>query len=372
LPNDNSSNDFNPGFLKAILDQITDRIVVIDKDYKFRYANQRHLQICTKHLSDVIDTHVSELFGEPHFSRYLKAYLDRCFAGEYLVYETSGKIAPDLPRALDVSLAPFRNMAGSITGALITLRDDKAKQAERNLLRSVIDNIPDVIYAKDMQGRFIVKNPAGTRYTQMLNSGDTIAKTDSDFYQHPGAGRFSADEQRILQTGASILNKAEQIRDNNTGQTLWLEISKVPFRNADDEIAGIIGIGRDISLQKRNEQRWRDFSEATADWFWETDAELRFVYLSKRFQEVCSIPREKALGRTFQDLYHAELQESALFEQYIALLKQHDSFNDKVFSWNHRDGESRMLAASGKALFDEDVRFLGYRGATRDISDVFP
>jgi PAS domain S-box-containing protein len=125
---------------------------------------------------------------------------------------------------------------------------------ERSLLRTMIDMIPAHIYAKDLHSRFVAIN----KY--LAHSIDTtpdaaLGKTDFDFFPHELAQKFFDDEQVLIKSGKEIRNLEEPGFDKNTGEERVVVTSKVPLRDDNNEVIGIIGIGFDITDRKRAEQR---------------------------------------------------------------------------------------------------------------------
>ncbi|MBI5961815.1 MAG: response regulator [Chloroflexi bacterium] len=120
---------------------------------------------------------------------------------------------------------------------------------ERNLLRVLIDNFPDLIYIKDREGHFIVSNLAVAHLMGTMPD-DLVGKTDFDFYPRDIAVPYYEDEQRIIQFGESLINREEHSLDQKTGKSGWLLTTKVPYTDPTGDIVGIIGIGRDITALK--------------------------------------------------------------------------------------------------------------------------
>jgi PAS domain S-box-containing protein len=130
---------------------------------------------------------------------------------------------------------------------------------ERNQLRTLIDSMPDVIFIKDRQSRFVVVNKmvAGVMGT---NPEALIGKTDFEFYTPDLAQRYFDDEQGIMQAGMAKINYEEPHLDEN-GNRIILSTSKVPLKNSNGEVVGIVGIGRDITRLKRVETQLRKKTE---------------------------------------------------------------------------------------------------------------
>ncbi|MBF0121795.1 MAG: EAL domain-containing protein [Candidatus Omnitrophica bacterium] len=120
---------------------------------------------------------------------------------------------------------------------------------ERELLRILIDNIPDSIYVKDIGGRKILANRADLDFMGVKNERDILGKTDADFYPAHLAEQYSKDDQAVLQSGRPVINR-EEVIDGTSGGLHWLLTTKLPFRGPDGLIKGLIGIGRDVTDRK--------------------------------------------------------------------------------------------------------------------------
>jgi PAS domain S-box-containing protein len=125
---------------------------------------------------------------------------------------------------------------------------------ERTLLRTMIDLIPAFIYAKDVGSRFIAMNAALARNMGTVPA-DAIGKTDFDFHKPELAKKFYSDEQALIKSGTAIIDLEEPGFDAQTGMARTVRTSKVPLRDENGEVIGIIGVGFDITERKVAEQR---------------------------------------------------------------------------------------------------------------------
>jgi PAS domain S-box-containing protein len=125
---------------------------------------------------------------------------------------------------------------------------------ERTLLRTMIDLIPAFIYAKDVDSRFIAMNAALAR-NMGTTSEQAIGKTDFDFHTPDLANKFFSDEQALIKSGAAIIDLEEPGFDQVTGLPRTVCTSKVPLRDENGKVIGIIGVGFDITERKLAEQR---------------------------------------------------------------------------------------------------------------------
>ena len=127
-------------------------------------------------------------------------------------------------------------------------------ERERSLLRTMIDLIPAVVYAKDVESRFVACNELVAR-GMGTTSAEVIGKTDFDFYPREMAEKFFADEQAIIKSGQPLIDREEQALDQYRGTIRFILTSKVPVRDNAGNIIGIVGTGRDITDRREAEQR---------------------------------------------------------------------------------------------------------------------
>ncbi len=141
---------------------------------------------------------------------------------------------------------------------------EEISEAQQRLLDSLISAVPDLIYFKDKESRFIRINEAYAERAGLSDINAALGKTDFDFYgEH--ARRAYEDEQRIIATGQPMINKEEQ-EDWQDGRVTWTTSTKLPLFDNNGKIAGIMGISRDITERKRAEQRLTTQSAISRRW----------------------------------------------------------------------------------------------------------
>ncbi|MDJ0949269.1 MAG: PAS domain-containing sensor histidine kinase [Alphaproteobacteria bacterium] len=134
-------------------------------------------------------------------------------------------------------------------------------------------------------------------------------------------------------------------------------------------------VARDITERKKSERelqeserRFKDFTAAASDWFWEMDENLRFSYFSERFTEVTGVPPQQLLGRTRQETGIPNVDEED-WERHLADLAGRRPFRNFVHPRTMSDGRVVWLSISGVPFYDEENRFRGYRGTGSDITE---
>jgi PAS domain S-box-containing protein len=143
--------------------------------------------------------------------------------------------------------------------AQLTVAQEKVAE-ERNLLRTLIDNLPDNVFVKDTGSRLIIDNIAHRRLLGATSQEEVLGKTDFDFFAPELAAQYRADEQAVIQSGQPLVNHEEPTVDP-AGERHWLLTSKVPLRDSRGKIAGIVGINRDITERKRAEEELKRYAQ---------------------------------------------------------------------------------------------------------------
>lgn len=125
----------------------------------------------------------------------------------------------------------------------------------------------------------------------------------------------------------------------------------------------------DLKRIRANEQRYRHYASAAADFFWELDARLTFRVASDGLVRVLGLPRDHIVGRTLDQLldHPANISEESHWTEHLALLRECQPFRDFEFRWSV-DGESRTVRYSGIPVFNIAREFVGYRGVGCDVT----
>ncbi len=125
---------------------------------------------------------------------------------------------------------------------------------ERLILRTLIDNLPDAIYAKDIEGRKILANPGDVRNTRRASESEVLGKTDYDLFPRELAEHYVADDKGVLEKGEAVMWREEYV-PGDKGDKRWIITTKLPMRSTDGAIIGLVGIGRDITKMKEAEHK---------------------------------------------------------------------------------------------------------------------
>ncbi|HVU26620.1 MAG TPA: PAS domain-containing protein [Verrucomicrobiae bacterium] len=246
--------------LRAVIDNYPDSIYVKDNETRKTLANKANVKnLGFENETDVLGKTDFELFALEVAARL---YEDdkKVLNGESLVnHEERLVTANGEVFWMATTKIPWRDAEGNIIGIIGGGRNiTKQKEAElklteeRNLLRTVIDNLPDAIYVKDTAARKTLANLADAINLGHKSEADVLGKTDFAFFTKEVAQKLFEDDQLVLQKGQSLINREEKIVEPD-GKTLWLLTTKIPWRDATGNIIGLVGIGRDITERKELE-----------------------------------------------------------------------------------------------------------------------
>jgi diguanylate cyclase (GGDEF)-like protein/PAS domain S-box-containing protein len=131
---------------------------------------------------------------------------------------------------------------------------EKKLALDRNVLRTVTDNIPDSIFAKDMEGRYLLANAAFATLHGMKSPGDLLGKTAFDLFPKERAAALHADDLQVMRTRGATM-ESERTAIDAAGNVKWLQTTKVPLIDKSGMVVGIVGVHRDVTRRKEAELR---------------------------------------------------------------------------------------------------------------------
>lgn len=121
--------------------------------------------------------------------------------------------------------------------------------ASSDLLRAMVDVLPDYLFVKDLQSRFLIANKAIAVDLGQPSGEDLIGRMDRDFVTPEIARKIVADDRRIIESGEALID-FEELIVTNSGARKWLSTTKFPLRDSQQRIVGLVGICRDITDRK--------------------------------------------------------------------------------------------------------------------------
>ncbi|MCK9411563.1 MAG: PAS domain S-box protein [Prolixibacteraceae bacterium] len=217
----------------------------------------------------------------------------------------------------------FLNSVG--TKIAISVERKKVEEELRNerlLLRTVIDNIPDSIYSKDMALRKTLSNRTDMHHCKVKSEAEILGKTDFDLHPKELAEGFYADDQLVLRSGQPLLNKEEYVVLKN-GQKQWQLTSKIPLKDKNGNVTGLIGIGRDITNRRLAEEALREsenimrsITDSAYDAIIMIDSEGLISYWNPAAERIFGYNRSEAMGVNLHHLIVPSSYNAAHFSAF--------------------------------------------------------
>lgn len=284
----------------------------------------------------------------------------------------------------DTYFSPVKDGHGNITsiiGVAVDIADkrkaDLKLSYEKNLLSTLIDIIPDLIYAKDSQSRFLVGNKKVADLFGLGSSEELIGKTDFDFFPEAEAREFFDEEQELLASRISMENK--EIMTVKESGVVYHEITKIPFYGLKGEVIGLVGISKDITERKKaeaaireSELKYRHMAENMNDVLWQLSPDMIFLYLSPSFYNLTGFSPSEYVGKSLWDIMTEEsandLRRQISVKRYNS--GEYDKNGNLVFESTqlHKNKTVIWTEISSNPVFDSDGELLYYQGVTRDIT----
>jgi PAS domain S-box-containing protein len=240
------------------------------------------------------------------------------------------------------------------------------------LLQLLIDNLPDFIFMKDRQSRFLVANQATARFMGADSPDQLIGKTDFDFYPQEPAAQYFAAEQQIMQTGKNIFEWDRPQLDLAQNEQ-WLSGTKIALYDGQGQVSGLVGIERDVTERKHaedalreSESRYRLLVETSIEGIWIMDREHRTSYVNQSMADMLGYEPAEMLGKKVEEFFFPEDME---FHQ-TRMEKRHGG-HDEVYErrFRRRDGSQLWTLVSARAQKDFQGNFNGSFAMFTDITE---
>lgn len=188
----------------------------------------------------------------------------------------------------------------------------RERQQMEEELRTLMDTIPDSIYFKDRESRFIRANKALAQWVRVGESSQLLGKTDFDLFTEEHAREAYEDEQEIIRTGRPLVGKEEK-ETWPDGRITWVSTTKMPYRDAQGAVIGTFGSSRDITEHKRAEEELRAAKETA-----EAANRAKSAFLATMSHEIRT-PMNGIIGMTELSL---DTELTPTQREYLTLVKK--------------------------------------------------
>ncbi len=249
----------------------------------------------------------------------------------------------------------------------------EALRASEERHRAMFDQTAVGVAHTSLEGEVLMVNPA---FCEMTGYGraEAILLNIRDLTHPEDIARSVEGRARMAQgTGAPYERELRLVRKDRS--LLWVSVTTSLLRGSESTAPFFISIVRDVSERKRaqqalaeSEERFRSLTELSSDWFWQTDAEHRFVNTPRRTTEITGLTASTYVGkRRWEVPGLAPL--TGDWNEHWRVLERRETYRDLILVQTRADGSKVYLQISGEPVYGAEGAFKGYRGTAKDVSE---
>ncbi|QPC84158.1 PAS domain S-box protein [Phototrophicus methaneseepsis] len=361
--------------VEVILNNSADGILLMDKDIRIEQANRAFEKLFACEIDDYVghmlhdficadDIALIQEMLETHDNVYLEPYLEPFM--EVCALRADGT---SFPAEIAIGRTKGSEFVCTFRDVSDRKRAEEALAEERNLLRTLIDTLPDAVYLKDVQHRFLLTNKSHTQLWESEFNEDFIGKTDFDILPHAIAEDLYAEEVKMFQTGEPILNVELPSRPNDENAQ-WVSASKVPLKNLKGEVIGLVGIFHDITERKRRDRELQYYASVQAsmsDAVIATDPEYHIQSWNPAAERIYGWRAEEAIGQHITKLLQTQFPSDEVRQHLQKLFEDRGHWQSELVH-TCKDGSKVNIQSNVTLLVEENGLPLGLVVVNRDIT----
>jgi two-component system, sensor histidine kinase and response regulator len=242
---------------RSLVESLPLFLLIKDAEGRRLYANQAYLRYRNMKAEELLGKRDEDLFSPEIAARYREDDLQVMRTGQPLQGIEQTQSAAGELHWVERFKCPLRDPEGNICGVQLLfwdvtarVRAERLRDQERQWLQTLLDNMPDSIYFKDENSRFIRVGAGMANKFGLPNSDAVIGLTDADVFTPEHAEPARQDELKIMRTGKPVINRIERETWPDREDT-WCSSTKLPLRDTTGKIIGTFGISRDITHLKK-------------------------------------------------------------------------------------------------------------------------
>jgi len=244
---------FARGF-EALLDAHPFAVYAADRSGRFVFVNRRlrdELGLAQETLAGQPFT----LFMRPASAAAARAAFAQALQGRALAFDATARTHDDRDANLAIVFVPVTGVDGVdfVLGFAENVTERQRVERElydsRQMLRLILDTIPDRVFWKDRASRFLGANRHMAQAAGVADAGQLVGLTDAAMPWAGAAAPYQDEDRRIMESGIPLLNEQRSQRTND-GEVRWFDVSKLPLTDDTGHVAGVLGVVRDITHYK--------------------------------------------------------------------------------------------------------------------------
>lgn len=248
---------------RSIVDGLSINLVLKDTDGRVVYANQRFLDFNNWKLEGVLGKTDSQLFTGDLATKFSQDDQLVLESGRVLHHFEQNRKADGTVYWAEVIKGPLLDADGNIAGVQVLFWDatdrkqtEQALQEERHLLHTLLNNIPDSIYFKDLESRFTRVSRSMIEKFGWADSQALVGQTDADVFSSEHSSQARSDEVEIMRSQTAMIGVVERETWPDREDT-WSSTTKLPLRDPEGNVVGTFGISRDVTKLVEAENQLR-------------------------------------------------------------------------------------------------------------------
>ncbi len=382
---------------------------LFDRDFRFRIAGGMGIQPCQQIQAIFENKRLDEVFS-PEMVDFLEPFFQGALAGIPSDFEAKYEGI-----AFHAQIVPVKNQQGEVVaGMMITQDISKAKELElerqhyeiqrqqsalevlrlnaeleqrvqdrtrdlqdkEHFLQLVLDNIPQQIFWKDRNSVFLGCNRNWARQAKIEHMASVIGKTDYDLCAtHEMAEHYYQQDQRIMATDTPEFHCIE-CKPQQDGQSIWLDVSKVPIHDAAGEVIGILGTIENITERRwaelalqEAEAKYRSIFENATEGIFQSTPEGQFLSINPALAAMHGYATPSEMMADITDIaaqIYVDSRDRDLFKQRMEQERGAVNFEYQVY---RRDRVPFWISENVRAIRDDNGNLLYYEGTSVDISE---
>jgi PAS domain S-box-containing protein len=251
---------------------------------------------------------------------------------------------------------------------------ERTLESERKMMRALIDNMPDLMYVKDAQGRFLIANPQVARALGAGEPEELLGKTESEVLGDQNKSASLCHEERVTRTGQPAFNQEETVRDGRGGHIPVL-MTIVPLRDNDGQISGVAGVGHNISERKKSEQallaaerKYHGMFDQALFGMFEVGLEGRLLSMNPAMVGLLGYETREEMLRTFTAPLWSIVVSAERRADLESALKERGNVRAFEMEVYCKDNNKLWISTTVRATMNEGVH-VGYEGMCEDTTE---
>lgn len=239
-------------------------------------------------------------------------------------------------------------------------------QQERIMLRTLIDNLPDTIYVKDNNCRKILANRADVKATGFTEEVEILGKTDLEIFRKEDGEHGFAEDRQVIESGMPMIDQENYYQDKS-GDEVWLRTSKIPLRDPDGKVIGLVGIGHNITEKRKYEEQMlllNHSMKSLNDCVSITDIHDNIIYVNDSFCKVYGYGKDELLGKNIKMLRPESVEN---FTEMILPATINAGWTGEIIN-KRKDGTLFPVLISTSPVKNEAGEIVALQGIATDIT----